>query len=94
VQEVRGKCDRDFVIVADLKRSTKTLRDIYDSLLVNACYKATPDGKGTLHLKGYANHSPNYDSGMIQGMLFSMLQKQVAPIVKAMEATLKAKDKD
>jgi hypothetical protein len=94
VQEVRGKCDRDFVITVNLARSSQKLRDIYDRLDVNACYKASGDGKGTLKLAGFAHHSPRYESGMVQRMLFDMLQMQVAPIVKAMQETLKAKDKE
>ncbi len=91
-REVSGKCDRNFMITANLSRSSEKVREVYDRLDTNVCYKAIPDGKGTLLLVGYAHHASTYQEGFIQKELFKMLQLQVAPLVKAVQETLKAKE--
>jgi|GEM_PF-7071960 len=91
-REVSGKCNRDFVITANLARSSDKIREIYDRLEVNVCYKASADGKGSLLLVGYAHHAPTYNDGFIQNEIFKLLQLQVTPLVKAVQETLKAKD--
>lgn len=91
-REVNGKCDRDFVITANLSRSSDKVREVYDRLDTNICFKASADGKGSLLLVGYAHHAATYRDGFIQKELFKMLQLQVNPLVKAVQDTLKAKD--
>lgn len=92
IREVSGACDRDFILTSNLGRSSQQLRDIYDRLEVSVCYKAGQDGKGTLKLVGHARHAAKYNEGLIQKELFKMLQLQVAPLSKALQETLKAKE--
>lgn len=92
IREVSGSCDRDFILTSNLGRSSKQLREIYDRLVVSVCFKAGADGRGTLKLVGHARHAPQYNEGLIQKELFKMLQLQVAPLSKALQETLKAKE--
>lgn len=91
-REVRGNCDRNFLITANLSRSNPKVRDVYDSLDVSLCYKTAAGGKGSLLLVGSAHHSQSYDQGFLQKEIFKMLQMQVEPLVKAVQVTLKAKE--
>jgi len=90
VRETRGSCDQDFTMVADLRRSSRDVRDVYDRLDVKICYKARPDGRGSLVLSASLNHGPAYSKGFVQGEMFKLLQLQVDPIVKAVQDTLRA----
>lgn len=92
IREVSGRCDRNFILTANLSRSSKQLREIYDRLEVAVCFKAGADGKNTLKLTGQAHHAAQYNEGLIQNELFKMLQLQVAPLSKALQETLKAKE--
>lgn len=92
VRETRGACDRDFQITADLRRSSREVRDVYDRLELTACYKKLANGKGSLKIAGHAHHGPAYNTGIVQNELFKMLQLQVPPLVTALQATLKAKE--
>lgn len=91
-REVRGNCDRNYLITANLSRSNQKVRDVYDSLDTTICFKEGGGGKASLLLIGHAHHSPKYQPGFIQGELFKMLQMQVAPLVKAVQETLKEKE--
>lgn len=89
----RAGCDRIFMLQADLARSSQQVRDVYDRLDAKMCYNASTDGKGTLLLSASAHHGPSYSQGFTQKELFKMLKMQVAPIIKALQETLKDKEK-
>ena len=92
LQEVRSSCDRSYRLTADLSRSSPRVRDVYDRLDVQICYKASPDGRGTLQLSAAANQAPSYSEGFVQNEMLKLLRLQVTPIVKAVELTIKAKE--
>lgn len=93
VHETRGDCDLNYQMEADLSRSSQIVRDVYDRLDVEICYKANSNGTGKLVLKGSAHHAPKYSQGIVQGQMFKMLQMQVAPIVQALQETIKNKER-
>lgn len=92
VREVRGECDLNFHLFADLSRSSAIVSDMYDSLEVGICYRGQPDGTGKLMLSPSVRHGAKYDTGIVQREMFKFLKLQVPPIVKAIQETLKAKE--
>ncbi len=92
IREGRASCDRAFRLEADLSRSSDLVTNTYDRLDVTICYKALPNGKGSVHLSASAHQSPSYDNGFMQRQMFDLLQLQVAPIIKALQETFKAKE--
>ena len=93
VHTVRGDCDVNYQMVADLNRSTDMLRDLYDELNVQICYQGQADGRGSLNIRGSVHQGPKYAQGMIRDELFKMLRMQVAPVVKALQETFKEKER-
>ncbi|HEY8280011.1 MAG TPA: hypothetical protein VIH99_10320 [Bdellovibrionota bacterium] len=92
VAEIRGDCDRDFQMEADLARSSQEVRDMYNRLDVKICYKGAPDGAGSLLMRASANQGPKYSGGFMQKEMFKMLKLQIPNIVKAIKITLKEKE--
>jgi hypothetical protein len=94
IREVSGNCDRNFILTSNLGRSSQQLRDIYERLEVNVCFKSGQGGRNSLKLVGYAHHSAKYNEGLVQKELLKLLQLQVDPISKALQDTLKAKEQN
>ncbi len=92
VREVSGRCNRDFVLTAKLGRSSREVREVYDALTVNVCFREGRSGKGSLRMLGYARHAREYQQGIVQQELVKMLRMQVSPLSRALQATLKAKE--
>lgn len=91
VIEGRGdKCDRSFVVAANLSKSSRRLTDIYDVLNVDACFNQGQNGQGKLDLSASAHRARTYQQGMIQKQIFDLLQLQIRPMVKALNDALKA----
>lgn len=82
-------CDRAFQLTADLGRSSDLVRNTYNSLDILVCFKASPDGRGTLNLSASAVQAAAYSQGFVQQQMFNMLQLQVQPIVAAVNAVIK-----
>lgn len=91
IREVSGPCAKNYLLQADLSRSSASLADIYDRLDVAGCYKPSDDGSGTLSLDASAHQAPRYSQGFVQGEIVKMLELQVGPITKAIQDTMKAK---
>ena len=87
-----GGCDRSFLMVAGLARSSDIVRNVYDRLDIQICFKASADGRGVLDLSASANQAPQYSQGIVQSEMFKMLKLQVAPIVNAIDQVLRAKE--
>jgi len=82
-------CDRAFQLTADLGRSSDLVRNIYSSLEIAICFKASPDGSGHLNLSASATQAEGYSQGFTQQQMFNMLKLQVEPIVAAVKAVIK-----
>ena len=89
IREVTGKCDRNFMMDADLARSGQMLTDVYDRFNVSICFKKAAAGDGTLDFTAQAHQAPSYSSGIVQRNIFEMLQLQIGPITKAINDTLR-----
>lgn len=89
VKSVSGKCEKNYAMVVDLRRSGQTLTDVYDQLNVNICFNKNATG-GQADLTASAHQAPNYSTGMIQKEIFKLLQLQVKPIITALNETLRS----
>jgi hypothetical protein len=90
VQTVAGSCAKNFVVVADLHRSSGVLTDYYDRLEVTGCYKATTGGQGQIEMSASAHQASGYRANALQREIFKVLQEQVSPILRALDQSLKA----
>lgn len=87
LREVSGKCRRQYVLVADLTRSSALIADYYSALRVDVCYEATGES-GSLATKAVAERAPSYGGGLIANIVFQMLELQVAPLTSAITRSL------
>lgn len=90
MREVRGECDRNFVVEADLSRSSKILTDYYRRLDTSICFNKSSSGKGTLIAEAVAIRAPGFKNGVIQKEILSTLKAQARPIIYAVDESLKA----
>ncbi len=89
VKDVSGKCTKNFILRADLTRSSEILANVYDSLDVAVCYQRSTDGQGTLIFMGSAHHAPGYSGGPVQNEIYQLLKLQIDPIGAATKKVLK-----
>lgn len=89
VRQVSGRCEKNYAMVVDLTRSSKTLTDVYDQLNVSICFNKTSSG-GQAELTASARQASTYSTGMIQKEIYNLLKLQVSPIIKALQETLRA----
>lgn len=90
LREVRGQCDRNFVVEADLSRSSRMLTDHYRRLDTEICFNKSSNGKGTLSAVATAIRASGFKKGIVQGQILSTLKAQARPIIRAVDASLKA----
>lgn len=90
LKESRGSCDRNFLMQADLRRSSDTLSNTYDRLDVTICYRNTKSGEARLDLNASAHHASRYSGGIVQRQIMDFLQLQIQPITRALAETLRA----
>lgn len=84
----RGRCDRNYVLTADLGRSGQILTDLYDSFTVSGCLHKTATG-GILDLDAQAQRSNKGGLGVVRDQVLALLKLQINPIVQALNATLR-----
>ena len=92
IRELSGPCARNYLLRVDLSRSSPSLADTYDRLDVIGCYQTRGDGSGTLYLEASAHQAPRYSQGLVQREIVKMLGLQVAPITKAIQESLRARN--
>lgn len=90
LKEVRGNCDHNMFMAADLRRSSATLSDVYDQLDVHICFKQTKAQEGQLTLTAQARRAGTYSGGIVQKEILDFLRLQIDPITTALEETLKS----
>ena len=88
LQQMRGPCSKNFVVVADLNASGKILKDQYDKLVFGICFNSTGQ-KAQIVMKANAMRAFSYAPGIVQGEVFKILQLQIPAIAKAINETLK-----
>lgn len=88
IQSTQGKCTKNYVMIADLRRSSALLAELYDRMQVQICYQKTSDGRGSLDLTAHARQAPQYEGGIVQRQVFQMMQLQTQPILTAVKKTL------
>lgn len=89
-REVRGECDRNFIVEADLSRSSQMLTDHYRRLDTTICFNKSSNGKGTLTAVATAIRAPGFKKGIVQREILSTLKAQATPIIRAVDDSLKA----
>lgn len=89
-REVRGECDRNFIVEADLSRSSQILTDHYRRLDTQICFNKSSNGKGSLTAVAIAIRAPGFKKGIVQGEILSTLKAQATPIIRAVDESLKA----
>ena len=88
VQNSQGACPRNFIVTADMSRSSAVLSDNYPKMLIGICAQpASPESQATLRF--VAERGPRFKSGMIQGEILNILRLQVTPISLAIGTALK-----
>jgi len=84
-----GSCDAQYLLSADLTRSSSLLANSYNELLVNICYHTTPTG-GHIDIKASAQRGPSYSGNPLDKEVFQMLLLQIAPMSAALQKSLAA----
>lgn len=87
LREVSGSCRRNYVLSADLTRSSDMLSDNYESLSVNICYQASGQ-KATSQVVAYADRAPKYSDGAVSKEIIKMLTMQIEPMTEALRKGL------
>lgn len=87
LSEVSGSCRRNYVLTADLTRSSDMLSDNYESLSVNICYQASGQ-KASSEVVAYANRAPRYSDGAVTREIIKMLTMQIEPMTDALRKGL------
>lgn len=90
LREERGECDRNFVLEADLSRSSQMMTDYYRRLDTNICFNKNSNGKGSLTAVATAIRAPGFSKGIVQKQILSTLKAQANPIIEAVDESLKA----
>lgn len=89
MRDVAGKCQRQFVMDADLRRSSKAMSDNYQALKVDICYRSSGQ-KGQIDIDAFAIRAPSYSEGVVTDEILKMLGLQVKPMSEALRKTLAA----
>lgn len=90
LREERGNCDRNFVLEADLQRSSQMLTDYYRRLDTEICFMRTSNGNGELRAVATAIRTSGFKKDIVQKQILSTLKAQANPIIRAVEESLKA----
>jgi hypothetical protein len=89
IREVSGSCRRNYVLNADLSRSSEMLSDNYESLSVNICYQASGQ-KAVSQVEAYAHRAPRYSDGAVTKEIVKMLTMQIEPMTEALRKSLQS----
>lgn len=90
LREERGNCDRNFVLEADLQRSSQMLTDYYRRLDTTICFRRTSNGKGEISAVATAIRTSGFKKDIVQKQILSTLKAQANPIIEAVDESLKA----
>ena len=88
LREINGDCPREYLLFADLSRSSALLADSYNGLQVAVCFRPIRGG-GRIEIKAQAQRSSGYTGGPIDSLVFNMLLLQVDPMTEALQESLK-----
>ncbi|MBX3018462.1 MAG: hypothetical protein KF767_11265 [Bdellovibrionaceae bacterium] len=89
IREVNGNCTRNFILTADLGRSTQKLVDNFRALKVNICAQIA-DASADLRIDAFAERGARYESGTITNEIFKILSAQIPAMTTALTESLKA----
>jgi hypothetical protein len=88
VDLVQGNCQLNYVISGDFGRSSSTLTEIYDKMVLGVCFDADSSGAGKLTVDAHLIRASSYSSGLIQKEIFKYLKMQVQPVVSAFQKSI------
>lgn len=88
LEKIKGKCDVNYLLHADLQRSSQILTDLYSELAANICVKENTTG-GTLALDVALIRADSYQSGIIQRTAFGLIQLQADALLESLVKVLK-----
>ena len=86
-------CNKNYLMIVDLSRSSPRVREVYDGLDIQVCYQERPGGKGILQMDSFANQAKSFSPGIIQREIKKILLMQVKPIVSAISKSLEDMEK-
>lgn len=89
IREVKGNCARNFVMTADLARSSAILVNNYRGLKVNICAQIA-DASANLKIDAFAERGARYENGTVSREIFDLLSNQIPPMTNALSESLKA----
>lgn len=89
IREVNGNCSKNYVLTADLARSSQRLVKNYRALKVNICAQIA-DASADLKIDAFAERGANYESGTITQEIFKILSAQIPAMTTALTESLKA----
>lgn len=89
IREISGSCRQNYVLQADLRRSSETLSQNYESLQVNICYQSARQS-GYIKAEAFAARAPTYSDGIITKEILKMLKMQIPAMTKAIQDSLEA----
>lgn len=89
VRQASGNCKKNILMTVDMRRSSDNLSEIYDQILITACYQNKNNTQAEVNFTAVAHQGPNYSQGLIQGEAIKFLRAQVPSIVNALQKSLK-----
>jgi hypothetical protein len=89
LDEVSGRCTRNFILTADLSRSSEILVKNYRALKVNICFEQN-GGSAQLRIDAFAEQGAQHSPGTITNEIFKMLSLQIPPMTSALIQSLEA----
>lgn len=87
ITKVNGACDENFVLKADLQKSSDRLTEVYDYFYTTICANGSAQGAKAV-LTSYAFRASTYSGGFIASTIKDILQLQIAPILKSLQTEL------
>lgn len=96
VSEESGKCTKNFLLKADISKSSEMLSNHYGELNFHICFKKAADGTGVVRVVGEAEPATQQRGVVlpVKGIVFDVLKLQLDPIGVAIQKTLKALAKE
>lgn len=87
LRDVNGSCARNFVLDADLRRSSPRMSENYQALKVDICFQSK-DTNARITTEAWAIRAPSYSDGIVTDEILKMLKMQIQPMSDALKKSL------
>jgi len=88
LQKTSGSCDRNYLLSANLSRSSQLLTQLYSSIDTQICVHATDTG-GQMQLRSTLIRAPDFQNNLIQKNAYALIKLQGQAIFESLVQVLK-----